>query len=165
MPTSGPAKRRPPSCAGRKGIIISGGPDSVYEAGSPHIDPAILSPGSAVLGICYGQQLMTYVLGGRVRKGEKGEYGLALIRARASRIRCSPSLNGGRLQVWMNHRDQVETVPPGFEVLGRHGYLRGGGDGASAPAADGRAVSSRGGAHRRRATRSCRTSSSASAAA
>ena len=73
---------------GRKGIIISGGPDSVYEPGSPQIDPQILSTDSAVLGICYGQQLMTYVLGGGVRKGEKGEYGFARFHT-ASLTRCS----------------------------------------------------------------------------
>ncbi len=100
---------------GRRGLIISGGPDSVYEPGCPSIDPAILSQGSAVLGICYGQQLMTHVLGGRVRKGEKGEYGLAKL----GRVRQHPLFAGlnGDGQVWMNHRDQVETVPPGFEVL------------------------------------------------
>ena len=101
---------------GRKGVIISGGPDSVYEPGSPRIDPAILSAGNAVLGICYGQQLMTHVLGGRVRKGEKGEYGLARLHA----LRRHPlfaNLNG-EAQVWMNHRDQVESVPAGFDVLG-----------------------------------------------
>ena len=101
---------------GRKGIIISGGPDSVYEAGSPQIDPKILSTASAVLGICYGQQLMTHVLGGHVRKGEKGEYGFA----RFQPARPHPlfaDLNG-QLQVWMNHRDQVESAPQGFDVLG-----------------------------------------------
>ena len=105
--------------AGRKGIIISGGPDSVYEAGSPQIDPRILETSSAVLGICYGQQLMTHVLGGRVRKGEKGEYGFA----RLHTTRAHPlfaNLNGDA-QVWMNHRDQVESVPQGFEVLGSTG--------------------------------------------
>jgi GMP synthase (glutamine-hydrolysing) len=102
--------------AGRKGIIISGGPDSVYEAGSPQIDPTILSTGCAVLGICYGQQLMTYVLGGNVRKGEKGEYGFA----RFHTAHPHPLLAGlnGELQVWMNHRDQVESAPEGFDVLG-----------------------------------------------
>jgi GMP synthase (glutamine-hydrolysing) len=101
---------------GRKGIIISGGPDSVYEAGSPQIDPKILSTSSAVLGICYGQQLMTYVLGGHVRKGEKGEYGSA----RFETAQAHPLLAGlnGQLKVWMNHRDQVETPPEGFDVLG-----------------------------------------------
>jgi GMP synthase (glutamine-hydrolysing) len=106
--------------AGRKGIIISGGPDSVYETGSPQIDPRILAAGSAVLGICYGQQLMTHVLGGGVRKGEKGEYGFA--RFHTSFGNGGPhalfaNLNG-ELQVWMNHRDQVQSVPEGFEVLG-----------------------------------------------
>jgi GMP synthase (glutamine-hydrolysing) len=101
--------------AGRKGIIISGGPDSVYEPGSPQIDPQILSTDSAVLGICYGQQLMTYVLGGGVRKGEKGEYGFARFHGRPHKLFAN--LNG-ELQVWMNHRDQVQSVPEGFEVLG-----------------------------------------------
>jgi GMP synthase (glutamine-hydrolysing) len=101
--------------AGRKGIIISGGPDSVYEPGSPQIDPRILSIDSAVLGICYGQQLMTYVLGGGVSKGEKGEYGFAKFHTRPHPLFAN--LNG-ELQVWMNHRDQVQSVPQGFEVLG-----------------------------------------------
>jgi GMP synthase (glutamine-hydrolysing) len=100
---------------GRKGIIISGGPDSVYEPGSPQIDPRILSTDSAVLGICYGQQLMTYVLGGGVSKGEKGEYGFAKFHTRPHPLFAN--LNG-ELQVWMNHRDQVQSVPQGFEVLG-----------------------------------------------
>ena len=102
--------------AGRKGIIISGGPDSVYEAGSPQIDPKILSSGSAVLGICYGQQLMTHVLGGHVRKGEKGEYGFA--RFETARPHALFASLNGQLQVWMNHRDQVESAPEGFDVLG-----------------------------------------------
>jgi GMP synthase (glutamine-hydrolysing) len=100
---------------GRKGIIISGGPDSVYAPGSPQIDPNILSTDSAVLGICYGQQLMTYVLGGCVKKGEKGEYGFARFHTRPHPLFAN--LNG-ELQVWMNHRDQVQSVPDGFEVLG-----------------------------------------------
>ena len=101
---------------GRKGLIISGGPDSVYESGSSRIDPGILSGDAAVLGICYGQQLMAHVLGGFVRKGEKGEYGIA----RLHPARPHPLFSGlnGDSQVWMNHRDAVETPPPGFEVLG-----------------------------------------------
>ena len=63
--------------AGRRGIIISGGPSSVYDPGSPTMDPAVLDSGTPVLGICYGQQLMAYLLGGEVQKGEKGEYGFA----------------------------------------------------------------------------------------
>ena len=101
---------------GRKGIIISGGPDSVYESRSAKIDPGILRGGAAVFGICYGQQLMAHVLGGAVRKGEKGEYGLALLHTVRPHA-LLPDLNGDS-QVWMNHRDVVESVPPGFEVLG-----------------------------------------------
>jgi GMP synthase (glutamine-hydrolysing) len=99
----------------RAGLIISGGPDSVYESDSARIDPAILSSASAVLGICYGQQLMAYNLGGHVRKGDKGEYGLAVLHP----LKPHPLFKGlnGDSQVWMNHRDQVESVPPGFEIL------------------------------------------------
>jgi GMP synthase (glutamine-hydrolysing) len=111
-----PSETPAPELTGRRGLIISGGPDSVYEAGSPQIDPSILSTDSAVLGICYGQQLMTYVLGGGVSKGEKGEYGFA--RFHTTPHALFANLNG-ELQVWMNHRDQVQTVPEGFEVLGR----------------------------------------------
>jgi GMP synthase (glutamine-hydrolysing) len=100
---------------GRKGLIISGGPDSVYESGSARIDPAILASGCAVLGICYGQQLMAHALGGYVRKGDRGEYGLAVLHDIKPHVLLT-GLNGGT-QVWMNHRDQVETVPPGFEVM------------------------------------------------
>jgi len=101
---------------GRRGLIISGGPDSVYEPDSARIDPAILSTGSAVLGICYGQQLMAHTLGGRVSKGDKGEYGLSSLQPRKNHSLFA-NLNGGSQQIWMNHRDQVEQVPPGFEVL------------------------------------------------
>src|ERR1700684_313143 len=61
----------------RKAVIISGGPASVYDPSSPTIDPALLTSGVPVLGICYGQQLMAHALGGRVQKGDRGEYGLA----------------------------------------------------------------------------------------
>lgn len=100
---------------GRKGIIISGGPDSVYEPDSPRIDPQILGSNSAVLGICYGQQLMTHVLGGVVQKGEKGEYGFARFHGKPHPLFAG--LNGD-LRVWMNHRDQVAAVPEDFEIIG-----------------------------------------------
>lgn len=102
--------------AGRKGVVISGGPSSVYDSGSPRIDPALLAAGPAVLGICYGQQLIAHLLGGSVRKGERGEYGLAHLEI----TRRDAILAGieGRQQVWMSHRDLVEIPPDGFEVLG-----------------------------------------------
>ena len=100
---------------GRKGIIISGGPASVYDPSSPTIDPALLTSGIPVLGICYGQQLMAHALGGQVIKGDRGEYGLALLDITNS----DTILNGieGRQQVWMSHRDVVATVPEDFDVL------------------------------------------------
>ncbi len=101
---------------GRRGIVISGGPASVYDSGSPRIDPAILDlPGTAVLGICYGLHLMAHELGGGVRLGDKGEYGTAVLRT----ARQHPILAGlnGETRVWMSHRDLVETPPGGFEIL------------------------------------------------
>jgi GMP synthase (glutamine-hydrolysing) len=78
--------------AGAKGLIISGGPNSVYDPSSPTVDPAIFQSGSRVLGICYGHQLMAHLLGGTVQLGVKGEYGLAtfdLLRTADARARCS----------------------------------------------------------------------------
>jgi GMP synthase (glutamine-hydrolysing) len=102
--------------AGRKGVIISGGPSSVYDPGSPTIDPQLLHAGIPVLGICYGQQLMAHILGGRVQKGDRGEYGFAQL----DLLHADGLFRGieGRQQVWMSHRDAVQDPPPGFEVLG-----------------------------------------------
>jgi GMP synthase (glutamine-hydrolysing) len=104
--------------AGRKGLIISGGPSSVYEPGSPWVDTAIFTSGQAVLGICYGQQLMAYLLGGKVQKGHKGEYGLAVLETTDA---PGPLFQGaaGQQQIWMSHRDSVSAVPDGFEITGR----------------------------------------------
>ncbi len=114
FPSDTPAER----LAGHKGLIISGGPASVYEAGSPTVDPGIFSSGQAVLGICYGQQLMARALGGTVRKGEKGEYGLAVFE---TAIGPGPLFREavGTQQIWMSHRDSVSAVPQGFQVTGR----------------------------------------------
>lgn len=102
--------------AGVKGIVISGGPSSVYDAGSPQVDPAIFASGAAVLGICYGQQLMALHLGGKVAKGDKGEYGFAWLETTSD----APLFRGiaGRQQIWMSHRDAVMEPPPGFAVFG-----------------------------------------------
>ena len=101
-----------------RGIIISGGPSSVYDAGSPTVDPAIFALGVPVLGICYGQQLMAHLLGGEVRKGDKGEYGLATLELESSGDAMFAGL-GGTQQVWMSHRDVVGRLPEGFHVVGR----------------------------------------------
>ena len=101
-----------------KGIVISGGPASVYDPDSPTVDPAIFSTGQPVLGICYGQQLMAHLLGGTVTPGEKGEYGMATLELD---VLADPFFSGlaGSQQIWMSHRDVVAAPPPGFTVAGR----------------------------------------------
>jgi GMP synthase (glutamine-hydrolysing) len=100
----------------RKAVIISGGPSSVYDSGSPLVDSGIFSTGRPVLGICYGLHLMAHMLGGKVLKGEKGEYGLATLQ-----IAQPDALFSGldaTQQIWMSHRDIVSALPTGFSVLG-----------------------------------------------
>ncbi|MGA3073435.1 MAG: glutamine-hydrolyzing GMP synthase [Bryobacteraceae bacterium] len=107
--------------AGATGLIISGGPNSVYDPSSPTVDPAIFQSGVRVLGICYGQQLMAHLLGGTVQLGDKGEYGLATLHLLADGAApASPLFHGisGPQQVWMSHRDLVTAAPPGFSALG-----------------------------------------------
>jgi GMP synthase (glutamine-hydrolysing) len=101
-----------------RGIVISGGPGSVYDPGSPTVDPGIFAAGKPVLGICYGQQLMAYLLGGEVQKGEKGEYGSAVLDLFDASDPMFAGLAGAQ-QIWMSHRDVVGRVPQGFRVVGR----------------------------------------------
>jgi GMP synthase (glutamine-hydrolysing) len=103
--------------ATRKGVIISGGPMSVYAEGSPTVDPDLFRAGVPVLGICYGLQLMAHLLGGEVERGEKGEFGLAFLELARSAPLFKGFSTGGREQIWMSHRDTVRAVPPGFEAL------------------------------------------------
>ena len=103
-----------------KGIIISGGPRSVLDPGSPTVDSEIFRYGQPVLGICYGQQLMAHVLGGEVRKNARGEYGLAMLDLDDIDDPMFAGL-GGSQQIWMSHRDSVNSLPPGFRTVGRTG--------------------------------------------
>jgi GMP synthase (glutamine-hydrolysing) len=121
-----PSETRASDLAGRKGVIISGGPSSVYDPGSPTIDPALLSSGIPVLGICYGEQLIAHLLGGVVEKGEHGEYGFAELDIIHGKDAEANSLFHGvegpgrvPIPVWMSHRDLVAKPPPGFRVLAR----------------------------------------------
>jgi len=96
-----------------QGIIFTGGPASVYEEGSPKCDPEILELGVPVLGICYGMQLMAHLLGGRVGRAEKREYGKTMVNLRESRL-----FNGlpGENICWMSHTCYVDMLPSGFKV-------------------------------------------------
>ena len=101
-----------------KGIVISGGPASVYDPQSPTVDPLLFQTGRPVLGICYGQQLMAHLLGGTVQRGDKGEFGLATLDFDGVDTPIFRGLSGPQ-QIWMSHRDLVSAVPAGFSVLAR----------------------------------------------
>jgi GMP synthase (glutamine-hydrolysing) len=100
-----------------KGIILSGGPASVIDTGTPAADPAVFKMGLPVLGICYGQQTMVAQLGGRVEAGDHREFGRAFIDVKDS-CKLFEGLwpVGGREQVWMSHGDRVVSLPKGFKV-------------------------------------------------
>ena len=100
-----------------KGIILSGGPASVYEEGAPINPPEIFRLGVPVLGICYGMQLMAHVLGGRVERSLKREFGRSeLFIDDASDLFAGLNF-GSSLQVWMSHGDRIEVPPPGFRPI------------------------------------------------
>ncbi|MBI1746405.1 MAG: glutamine-hydrolyzing GMP synthase [Acidobacteria bacterium] len=99
-----------------KGIILSGGPDSVLRPGAPDCHPDLWAWPVPVLGICYGVQLMAQALGGSVAPGNRREFG----RAQVELVKDSPLFQGlpRALEVWMSHGDHVRSVPPEFNVLG-----------------------------------------------
>ena len=102
-------------CLSFKCIILSGSPHSVLEKGRPAFDPAILSMGIPVLGLCYGHQLIALCLGGKVVRGKYREYGIAEMTVHAKEA-IFEGLDD-REQIWMSHGDAVEMVPEGFESL------------------------------------------------
>src|SRR5437867_9787105 len=105
----------PASKINAAGIILSGGPASVYGKGAPECDPGIWKLGVPVLGICYGMQLMAHQLGGRVEKSDKREYGHAEVEVTGDSLLFA---NMERTQkVWMSHGDRVTKLPDGFEAL------------------------------------------------
>jgi len=98
------------------GIILSGGPASVHDAGAPALDPAVFGLGVPILGICYGMQLMAHQLDGAVEKADRREYGPAAIDVMA------PSdlfldVESEATRVWMSHGDRILKLPPGFMLL------------------------------------------------
>ena len=100
-----------------RGVILSGGPASVYAPGSPQLPNWVIESGLPVLGICYGMQLLTVKLGGRVEPAREREFGPATVQIDTH----DRLLNGlpDRLDVWMSHGDHIESPPPGFQVLAR----------------------------------------------
>ncbi|GCF94259.1 GMP synthase [glutamine-hydrolyzing] [Enterococcus florum] len=99
-----------------KGIILSGGPNSVYDEGAFSIDPAIFELGIPILGICYGMQLITYNLGGKVEPAQNREYGKALLEVTADDAVLFEGTPKEQT-VWMSHGDLVTQVPEGFETV------------------------------------------------
>ena len=98
-----------------KGIILSGGPSSVYEQNAPRCDPAIFDIGVPILGICYGMQIGAQILGADVRNAKAREYGRTMLTVTST----DPLLHGlqGEMTVWMSHGDQVQEMPPEFLPL------------------------------------------------
>jgi len=101
---------------GYKGIIFTGGPNSVYAEKSPHYDPVILNSGIPILGICYGDQLMAYMAGGVITSAENSsEYGKSTVYVKNSVLfKGIPE----KSIVWMSHTDYIKEVPAGFEIIG-----------------------------------------------
>ena len=108
---------------GARGVILSGGPESVAQAGAPSAPAAVFELGVPVLGICYGMQTMAAQLGGRVEPGAVHEFGYAEVRARGHSallrdIEDRVNAEGhGLLDVWMSHGDHVVALPPGFKTI------------------------------------------------
>ncbi|MEO7036908.1 MAG: glutamine-hydrolyzing GMP synthase [Polyangiaceae bacterium] len=98
-------------------IILSGGPQSVYDAESPKSDPALFDLGVPVLGICYGEQLMALQLGGKVEPSTEREYGPAQLTIGENAGIFSAFKAGEETRVWMSHGDKVTRIPDGFHVV------------------------------------------------
>jgi GMP synthase (glutamine-hydrolysing) len=104
------------------GVVLSGGPSSVYDPEAPKCDPELLALGVPVLGICYGMQWITQTLGGKVERAERREYGRAQLNIEnASGDGASDLFNGvaPSLRVWNSHGDHVMMLPTGFRTVGR----------------------------------------------
>ena len=103
---------------GLKGIILSGGPASVHEGGSPRAPDRVFTRGVPVLGICYGEQTMCAQLGGKVEPSDHREFGKAFVEVRQPNALFDGVWEKGeRHQVWMSHGDRVTAIPEGFKAV------------------------------------------------
>lgn len=98
------------------GIILSGGPASVYEKGAPTISPTLYTLGIPILGICFGQQLTAHLLGGTVKPGTVKEYGPAMLELN-TKSGLFAKIKDNHFRVWMSHGDEVTTLPSGFHIV------------------------------------------------
>jgi GMP synthase (glutamine-hydrolysing) len=98
-----------------KGIILSGGPNSVYGESVPTADPELLELGTPVLGLCYGMQLLAHLSGGNVKRASRREYGRASVTVEGGRLFRGFG-RGEETPVWMSHGDHVDVAPPGYQV-------------------------------------------------
>ncbi|MBN1607969.1 MAG: glutamine-hydrolyzing GMP synthase [Polyangiaceae bacterium] len=102
-------------------LVLSGGPQSVYQANAPRSDPGLLDLGLPVLGICYGEQLMAQQLGGKVEQSDHREYGPATLTVAEPVGIFSAFARGDELAVWMSHGDRLTALPPNFQRIGTSG--------------------------------------------
>jgi len=101
------------------GVVLSGGPNSVYDTSAPPCDLGVLSLGIPVLGICYGLQWMTHMLGGRVERAERREYGRAELELKDGSLLFAGLPQ--KIRIWNSHGDHVRALPEGFHVTGETG--------------------------------------------
>ena len=101
-----------------RGLILSGGPSSVYDRKAPSVHPALLEAGIPVLGICYGMQLVTHLLGGKVARAAHREFGPAELQiSDHSGLFKGLANHNHRPTVWMSHGDRIDVMPPGFQAI------------------------------------------------
>jgi len=100
-----------------KGIVLSGGPSSIYDEGAPKIDPKVLELGVPVLGICYGMFAMVSALGGAVKPATTREFGAASIDVGTASGPLGRFESGTSVDVWMSHGDELDHLPDGFETI------------------------------------------------
>jgi GMP synthase (glutamine-hydrolysing) len=104
-----------------RGVVLSGGPASVYQHGAPQCDADIFRLGVPVLGICYGMHLMTQALGGRVEGSRRREFGRTAVTVQRSDPIWGDAGKGARATVWMSHGDRTARLPEGFQILASSG--------------------------------------------